>query len=72
MLRSKTAAWLPRAQQCAAARRNSRNCEGCALLWWRPAMTTAPLLAAAEAAHFTDALRRCGALGEGRVRNLLV
>ena len=35
-------------------------------------MTTEPLPSAANAEHLTDALRRCGALGEGRVRDVVV
>jgi Ecdysteroid kinase-like family len=35
-------------------------------------LTTAPLPPAADAAHLTEALRRCGALPEGRVRDVAV
>jgi hypothetical protein len=35
-------------------------------------LTTEPLPKAAHAEHLTDALRRCGALGDGRVREVVV
>jgi len=35
-------------------------------------LTTEPLPSAAHAQHLTDALRRCGVLGEGRVRDVVV
>jgi hypothetical protein len=39
---------------------------------WRAALTTAPLPRAADAAHLTEALRRSGALPDGRVREVAV